>query len=222
MKNTNFFLMFAALISFSFLVISSIQINDKDLNVKAQQLIQYGSQLEELKYSGISDSIMHYEKLFFYNFPNSFNEFIRLYGYNSYREGKYHGVAHPDNIGIIESYAVDHVYDLFNNLRYIDELDYINKMINIAVDAYWEADAVNHFQYGIRCCLRRNPNLFIQELQTRSNNEIIGFWFFYFDEPYPSSEIPEFLIFVKEYDQVMFELMKNSLIKVHKKWNKED
>ena len=84
-----------------------------------------------------------------------------------------------------------HIYELFNNLKVVNDTLYYQKIISIAVGGHWEADAENYFQEGLRNRVIKNSSLTFELLENSSDEEIKSFWYFYFDEPNPDENIPK-------------------------------
>ncbi|MES2808909.1 MAG: hypothetical protein V4619_09815 [Bacteroidota bacterium] len=109
------------------------------------------------------------ELQFFNEFPNTFNELNALYGYvNDKPAPLYHD-------------AVNHILNLFNNLKTVKDTLYFKKIVSIAKNAYWDADAVSYFQDGVQKRVVTNPGLTLYVLRSLTEKEITGFWAFYFD-----------------------------------------
>jgi len=184
--------------------------------LKAQKLVEYA---DKIMTSPDNDSILHYKRLFFNSFPQSFTDLINIYSTKRFIDGIYKMDSSIDpNPGPNVEYAVLHISTIFNNINCIDYKKYINRLIDISIGGYWYWDAVSYFWSGLDDKLRNNPVSFLEELQNRTDEEIESFWFFYFDGPHPPDEIPEHLRFVKEYDQRVYILMMKGLLKVQEKW----
>lgn len=126
-------------------------------------------------YSFYSSDSLKYQTLFFHEFPNSFFEFNRLYGFS-------------DSAHVLYYESEKHLNRLFT-LTKIDQNDYYNKLINLAIDGHWDADAINMLQNGIRSKVFSNTNLTVQLLKMKNEQEIYSFWKFFFDEPHPEEKI---------------------------------
>lgn len=114
-----------------------------------------------------------FEILFFNIFPNSFSEFKSLYGYTD------------DSIFIkAPGYELSHkhVFDVFSQLKFIDDSTFANKIIKICIEAEWQADAVNDLQHILRVKIQSNENLevYFSQLSKLKERDIEQFWNFYF------------------------------------------
>ncbi len=145
-------------------------------------------------------------------FPNSFEEFQQLFGYEEIDQfNAEFGPLYEESGKYIEIY--------FLKLEKVDRQLLIEKVINISVGAHWEADAVSHFQSLMCPMFKNNMNLFLKELSSRKKSEIKGFWYFYFDCPHPSKEIPDELAQIKSLNKQIYELILQAhqeVLKVHK------
>ncbi len=129
---------------------------------------------------GLSGKI--YQEHFFNLFPNTHSELVKIYGYN----------PTSNNCNLYDSGMV-HIIQTFFNLKYIPDSLLIERLIDLSIGASWEADAVNYVQHGMIEQMETTPELFLQKLDKRNDNEIEMFWRFYFDGPVKQYKIPAFL-----------------------------
>ena len=133
-----------------------------------------------------NEDSLFYQDLFFHEFPNTFSQLDSLYGYKENKPA------------ILYYEAVDHIFYLFNNLKSIDEIAYYNKIIGIAFDGHWDADAINYFQNGLRTRVKSKPELIFELLRSKNDDQIIGFYYFFFHGVHPRwKKIPSFLSIYK-------------------------
>ena len=86
-------------------------------------------------------------------------------------------------------------------------------MIGIAKNGRWDADAVNHFQRGLREKIKSNLAYTVKKLNDLDQTEIKDFWRFYYDGPHPESYQERFNILqpkVASLDQHLGELFKEA------------
>ncbi|MDP9046624.1 MAG: hypothetical protein M3N14_00710 [Bacteroidota bacterium] len=139
-----------------------------------------------------------YQKQFFDEFPKTFRELNELYGYDW---DKHKGAS------ILYYEAGKHIRELFNDLDNINDTLYYKKIIGIAIDGHWDADAVNFFQYGLRNRTEAKPELITFILKTMPENQIRSFWYFYFDGAHPKKIINEPLQKIKSFNLKIYNLM---------------
>lgn len=143
------------------------------------------------------------EKLFFDNFPKSFQEFQKVYGFDDVKgEAQYY------------SNSEEHLLFFFKSFEGIKKEDFINRLINISRGGKWDADSVNSFQDKFRTYFFANSLLFINLLKGRNENEIKDFWYFFSDGPEFNNEVSEKVLKVLEKEPQMKNLYQNVIIKV--------
>lgn len=143
---------------------------------------------------GNKDSL-EYRKQFFENYPNTFLEFRNTY--NNPKSSLY-------------SQNYNH-FKLFSTLEVIDDTTFMNKLINLSIGGYWDADAVTMLQLLIGKEILKNPKLLTYLLQKRTPAEIRSFTYFYFDGiNLRFDKFPEQLEKIKTYDPFIYELIKSS------------
>ena len=107
-------------------------------------------------------------------FPRNFKEMQETFGYDDEK-----GPApHYDHIiggGMIK---------LFSEIEPVDKKMYYNKLIDICIDAKWEADNIRD-GFGIQKQLIKNPDDIYPILSNRSDDEIKSVFRFIFDGPHP-------------------------------------
>jgi hypothetical protein len=145
--------------------------NPDSLNVKIEKLKEYYSKSHDRKDS------MEFHLRFFEEFPSDFESFNSIYGFDTSEMPLY-------------DKAYDHI-QLFNRISCVSETIYYRKVISIAIGGYWDADAINYFQEGLRERVMANPELTFELLKERTEKEIFKFWFFFFGGPVTAKEIPK-------------------------------
>lgn len=122
-------------------------------------------------FSKYKDSISELE--FFKHFPNTFDKFQKLYGFN-------------DQEGAMPLYHYYHIGEYNEIRKYIKDNDYFDKLISIGISGKWDADNISSLQEVIQSNLKKNPISFMKEMNRFSPNDQINFWKFYFDTPEPN------------------------------------
>lgn len=102
---------------------------------------------------------------FFALFPNTFRKFLTYYGYE-------HDIPAP-----LYDCAPYHIDYLFSNHLNADR-QHINKLVDIAKEASWDADAPNFLQKHLRKLILQYPVLFLDVLNEKTSKEIENFWYF--------------------------------------------
>ena len=208
MKAVKFFIVIFLSIHFSTHAQSSKVSNrysNDSLNAKANQL----KRLYKLATSSSTGVSNIYKRQFFDAFPNTFKQLDELYGDNNDINNK------PS---LLNNQAEDHIIHLFNELTTINDTLYYKKIISIAKNGHWDADAINFFQHGLEQKVLKKPILVVYILKNMSDDNIYGFWHFYFDQPYPDKQVVEPLQKIKSINNKIYDLM----IKAHNEILKQD
>lgn len=110
-----------------------------------------------------------YQKLFFNTFPGSFATFDEVFGYD-------------DKKGAAPLYNVANQYtDKLFSTKAVKVNVKARKLIHIALNGKWDADAISHFQYKLHQFVKGNFATFMAELNKFNNAEIESVWKFCFD-----------------------------------------
>jgi hypothetical protein len=113
---------------------------------------------------------LKYQKIFFDTFPSNFKAFKKLYGWTG--QTTYGGTL---------TNVPPYYFSRFFEIRCVSHKALTKKIIDVSVNAVWNADAIALFQRAaFQYAITYNKE-FISELQTRSNADIISVWAFYFD-----------------------------------------
>lgn len=148
------------------------------INAEAQNYTDRNHDLQDAYNKVINDKTTENLTLFFHFFPNTFEEFDSIFGYRE------------NQIGPLYDKYQQYIYLFFESQNYINESVYYNKLIKIAKDGIWDADANNLFQLCIvNLVIEDSTNSqissFLETLSTFSEIDISNFWRFYFDDLYP-------------------------------------
>lgn len=154
-----------------------------------------------------------YEKVqFFEVFPDSFELFEQIYGYRPPIDTL--NTLYYENTLYFESY--NHL-KLFCELRnVINKEDYYKKIIKLGIGGYWDADAINYLQHCIYKCINENLPLTIKTLKSFTDDEIESFWYFIYDGPLRTKNLPVNIEDIKIIDEHIADLAKKALEKAKK------
>lgn len=130
---------------------------------------------------------------FFNSFPDDWESFRYMFDYmidDSIKEGSYI----PSNL-YFESY--EYICTYFNLSSTITLENFCEKTINICINGYWDADAINYLQMGVKAIFldsldcystcfsniysKHMLNVFCNTLSTYTDDNILSFWNFYLD-----------------------------------------
>jgi hypothetical protein len=115
-------------------------------------------------------------KEFFNVFPNTFQKFNHLYGYDD-EEGE----------RMLFAKSKDHI-SYFFSCSEVSDLEKLDKAIKIGINGKWEADAVWMFQESSFKLIKDHPNEAKEILDKLSDEKAASFWYFLFDGPHPSDK----------------------------------
>lgn len=196
MKSKSFLLLVIVLVfCFSQSGAQQLEIREITLREQADSL----KTLYDLIRKGTDSDRRYYDHQFFEIFPKSFGRFDSLYGY------------HPDNknLGVL-LYESDNHIDLLYQTSTVPKEVRLQKIINIAFCGKWDADAIGYFQHRLRESVLSNLTCSLNILRKYSDQNIKGFWHFYFDGPHPVEKIPHDLEKVKSLNDRIYQLMKEA------------
>ena len=161
------------------------QVNGQSLESK-----ELKNALMELK----NDGNLKNQKKYFELFPNSFEDFLKMFGFENGKEAPlYDGFEYVEALFAIDS---------------ISESRQMKKWINISIDGYWEADAVNYFQHNLRPIVLNKTDLAYDLLIKCTDEEIESFFYFFFNEIHPQYEnVPKELEKFKNMDEKFYNLL---------------
>lgn len=125
-------------------------------------------------------------------FPNNFQKFNQLYGYD-------------DERGARLLYSKPEHIDYFFNCSKVSDLEKLKKSVDIGINGRWDADLIGMFQDSSFNLIKENPDEAKDILNNLPNEKAASFWYFLFDSPHPNDrEI------VKRFDLMINLLGKNS------------
>lgn len=115
---------------------------------------------------------------FFDIFPSTFEKFDSIFGYRENQKGPLYDMYQQ------------YIYLFFEAQKHIKGDVYYDKLIKIAKDGIWDADANSLFQlcivnFVINDSTNHQKNSFLETLSTFSETDISNFWRFYFEDLYP-------------------------------------
>ena len=189
-----------------------------------QRKLDYSLKIKEVKTQ--KDSVLflkHYfnqfkkendslsEILFFKMFPDTFDKFKNIYGYDD-----------KDNNNVVYGLLYNDYHIMEYKLNYIKLEKYIKKIINISINGFWESDNVSILQDRINKLFSQNSNLFVEILKTKDDSEVESFWKFFFDGPHPENQkelYNKVLSKLKEVDEAMIPTVKRAYAKVKEDWS---
>lgn len=130
---------------------------------------------QETKIQNLKSSFLQNDwDTFFEAFPETFEEFLNIYGY--------------DENGPRPLYSgYEHINFLFSSSR-IYESYYFNKLLSLTQGYKWDADAPNYLSDNIFRMLMENPARIIDLLHNKKQTEIINFLRCAIYTPYPKHE----------------------------------
>ncbi len=132
-------------------------------------------------------------KEFFNAFPNTFQDFNQLFGYD-------------DKTGERRLYSKyeEHLAYFFNCSE-VSDREKLNKAIRIGIDGKWEADASSMLQDETFKLIKDQPNEAKEILDSLPDKKAASFWYFLCDGPHPNDKE-----IVKKVDSLSSLLGKNS------------
>jgi hypothetical protein len=115
-------------------------------------------------------------KEFINAFPNTFQDFNQLYGYDD-QEGE----------RILFSKLNEHI-SYFFNCSEVSDREKLNKVVSIGINGKWDADAIGMFQDSTFDLIKDHPNEAKEILDSLPDDKAASFWFFLFDGPHPNDK----------------------------------
>lgn len=164
--------------------------------------LSLGDKVELLKSINLklSNGIVHQQK-FYRAFPDNFETFEMIFGND------------PKYIEMYPDVEIKWIQYFFDSLTFVEKELIYQRIISIGKDGKWDADGVNYFQHGMREKIKSNLSLSIEILKSYSAEEVISFWYFYYDGPHPENYKMDFVDLypkVKAIDQEVSALMKEA------------
>ena len=169
------------------------ELSKDSLNAKAKRLkeLYFISTL----HSNLSEM---YQEDFFYEFPNNFNELVKLYGYDN------------PGYGPLADSCYGHISKLFFKIKNGNDTVFYRKIVAISIGGYWQGDGVNFFQDELQHKILSNLGLAVFTLQNVPENKIKSFWRFYFEGPVPKNNYDKELDKIKFIDEKIYNIMKQA------------
>ena len=160
------------------------------VNGQSLESIELKNALMELK----KDKSLKTQKKYFELFPDSFEDFLKMFGFENGKEAPlYDGFEYVEALFAIDS---------------ISESQQMKKWINISIDGYWDADAVNYFQHNLRPIVLKKTDLAYELLKKCTDEEIESFFYFFFNEIHPQyKNVPTELERFKDRDEKFYKLL---------------
>lgn len=115
-------------------------------------------------------------KEFFNAFPNTFQDFNQLYGYDD-KKGERR----------LYSKYEEHIAYFFDCSELPDR-EKLNKVIRIGIGGEWEADTVETFQQSAFNLIKDHSNEAKEVLDNLPDDKASSFWHFLFDGPHPTDK----------------------------------
>ncbi len=152
-------------------------------NDPAQRITQMEDIMKMLQ-SGVPNKII-YQSLYFHIFPETYEEFTAIFGYQHDSHKFIKGPKYSD-----ARHYVNTFFKLLNNSSGIDSNTFYKKIIYLTQGAKWQADAVNYLQKGIKEIVYNDTHNICKVLNKEDDAVIKEFWLFYFDGFTPKGPVP--------------------------------
>lgn len=165
-----------------------ISCNETKLEIKSNSQVVKTPVVKPTNNSGVKDSLEQmairltelYDnkncKEFFNAFPNNFQEFNQLYGYEDEKGER-----------ILYSKYSEHI-SYFFNCSEKSKREKLTKSIEIGIDGKWEADAIGAFQDSTFDLVKDNINEAKELLDNLPNEKASSFWYFLLDGAHPTDK----------------------------------
>jgi len=108
-------------------------------------------------------------------FPNNFQEFNQLYGYD-------------DEKGARILYSKPEHITYFFDCSEVSSLEKLKKAIEIGINGKWDADLIGMFQDRVFNLVKDHPNEAKETLNNLPDEKAASFWYFLFDSPHPNDK----------------------------------
>jgi len=127
-------------------------------------------------------------KEFFNAFPNTFEKFNQLYGYD-------------DETGARRLYSQTEHIPYFFKCSEVSDRERLEKVIRIGINGKWDADSIGEFQLLAHLLIKDHPKAAKETLNNLPDERAASFWYFLFDSPHPNDK----------QNVLSFELMQSAL-----------
>ena len=189
------------------LIILSILIYD--YAISAQNLDSISVRISNAYNKAYNCDSLKYQQDFFNVFPDNFQLFNALYGWN-------HDEEKPQ---MMYDLYVQHITLFCNLQKIISTEDYYHKVIKLVLNGHWDADAVSMLQRCVQDFVSSNTQSFINILSQYSEEDVIKFWFFfydtlYFDHPLVLKFYADVSAKIEKINYQMFQLMEKVWIEM--------
>lgn len=131
---------------------------------------------ERIQNTSIRSKSEECSRMFFELFPQNYERFNQIYGYNSHEE-----------LAVLYHYSSEHIRNILFSINTIPENEFAKKLICISIGARWGADAIAYFQFHMRDRFEENISLYSKMLSQLPESDIYAFWKFYYDGPHPQN-----------------------------------
>ena len=182
----------------------------------SDSLVSKSKKLKELKHLADLDPQMsqEYRVQFFYEFPNDFRTFFELFGYDEFRDDSGYVTV---NSHILTDESESMVFFL-GEIESVPDSEVYDKLFNLAIGGFWQADGVGALLKILRDRIPSNIPTTCEVMSPRTDEEIEGFWRFYFDGPHPPTQIPDDLATIKVQCPRIYIQLEKALRIVQLKW----
>jgi hypothetical protein len=131
-------------------------------------------------------------KEFFNAFPNTFEKFNQLYGYD-------------DQTGARRLYSKSEHIPYFFSCSEVSNRERLEKVIGIGINGKWDADSIGWFNDLAYDLVKDHPKEAKEILDNLSHEKAASFWYFLFDSPHPTDKQN-----VRNFELMQFVLGKDS------------
>ncbi len=145
---------------------------------------------------------------FFDAFPNNFEEFDQLYGFDNEKGER-----------ILFSKSEEHI-NYFFDCSEVPSLERLNKVIRIGIEGRWDADSIWMLQEASFKLVKNYPDKTKEILDNLTDEKAASFWYFLFDGPHPTNEEKKFEL-LKEHlgkDSKQSKLLSEQFQKLETDW----
>ncbi len=153
---------------------------------------------------------------FFEAFPSEYGQFVDMYGYVD---------VDDDSVWYAPLYGVgyEHVEYLFCHTDEVADSAFVEKIIELSQNSFWEADACEFLRNNVCRYICGKFDIVMTELQRKSRVEQFQFWYFVFNSPHPNKQnFSEMFDMLERYDNGKeFVVADSAWTVVEKEWANE-
>jgi len=190
-------------------ILPTIKSQEYNNELDSLQIIKMIEKLRTSYLKAINDDTIKYKIEFFEIFPNTFSLYTQIYDYNKVKTCE----EAADNL-YNEYHSHSELFCYLRNL--INKEDYYKKIIKLGINGYWDADAINDLQHCIYKCINENLPLTIETLKSFTDDEIESFWYFIYDGPLRTENLPVDIESIRKLDKHIADLAKKALNRAKK------